>query len=172
METMHAVGRRNLPPVPRAAAETIPPALVRQIAAAEATVAPEEAASAAPAPVAVDATALIDAGQAFVTRLRARGAVFAEAAGAESAVVREVVPPARHRRSRCRVVLRSVDGTELDLTFVGERRRQRTSTQETFDAGITHWLAGGQQRDPAWLVPDPEAPDGVAIDVTAWLAND
>ena len=48
----------------------------------------------------------MDAAQDFVTRLRASAPSLADAAGAESAVVREVVPPARHRRSRCRVVLR------------------------------------------------------------------
>lgn len=152
METMHAAGRRNLPPVPRTSAETIPPA--------------EQAA----APTVVDATALLDAGQEFVTRLRAAAPAFAVAAGAESAVVREVVPPARHRRSRCRVVFRSADGTETDLTFVGERRRPGAPAADELDVEITRWLADGQRRDSAWLVDDEEAPDGLAVDVTAWLA--
>ena len=249
METMHAVGRRNLPPVPRAAAEKITPAAVSTIAAAETTspagkaapVATKEAATDAPVqpeagleadleagaragaqgdpegdpqtdpegdpqgdpegdpqadarndaqngaeadtqnhpqadgepavPGALDATARLDAGQAFVARLRAAGAAFAEAAGAKSAVVREVVPPARHRRSRCRVVFRYTDESEVDLTFVGERRRPGASAKDALEEEITHWLSGGQLRDPAWLVPDPEAPDGVAVDVTAWLAT-
>ncbi|MGY1847845.1 MULTISPECIES: hypothetical protein [unclassified Blastococcus] len=154
METMHAAGRRNLPPVPRSSTETIPPAADAPVVA----------------PVTVDAAAQLDAGQAFVERLRAAAPALAEAAGAESAVVREVVPPARHRRSRCRVVLRYEDGTETDLTFVGERRRPNASDEDAFDAEITRWLSSGQLRDPAWLVADPEAPDGVAVDVTAWLA--
>ncbi|MGQ4818561.1 hypothetical protein ACQ1ZK_15695, partial [Enterococcus faecium] len=114
--------------------------------------------------------ARIDAGQAFVARLRAAGPAFAEAAGADNALVREVVPPARHRRSRCRVVFRYVDGTEADLTFIGERRRPGTSSQGRGEE-ITRWLASAQLRDPAWLVPDPDAPDGLAVDVTAWLAT-
>jgi hypothetical protein len=60
-----------------------------------------------------------DTAQEFVTRLRASAPALAAAAGAESAVVREVVPPARHRRSRCRVVLRSSGGAQTDLTFLG-----------------------------------------------------
>ncbi|WP_346619484.1 hypothetical protein [Blastococcus montanus] len=192
METMHAVGRRNLPPVPRAAVETITPAAVEvevpvaaqqaapdavETAAAtepdaeiEAAVIPDAGADEA-VPVAVDATARIDAGQAFVARLRAAAPAFAEAAGAVSAVVREAVPPARHRRSCCRVVFRYADGSEADLTFVGERRRPGASAEESLDAEITRWLSDGQLRDPAWLVPDPEAPDGTAVDVTAWLAT-
>ena len=173
METMHAAGRRTLPPVPRAAAGTVMSAPARQTCSVQEPAAPVDRTTRTPAARTPRDTAAapVDAGQAFVARLRARGAVFAQAAGAESAVVREVVPPARHRRSRCRVVLRSADGTETDLTFVGERRRTGSSTEEIFDAGITHWLAGGRLHDPAWLVPDPEAADGVAVDVTAWLAT-
>jgi hypothetical protein len=74
--------------------------------------------------------------QAFVTRLRGAAALFAAAAGAQTAVVREAVPPARHRRSRCRIVLRFA----------------------------------GSPRDPAWLVPDLDAADRVAVDVAAWAA--
>ena len=160
METMHAAGRRNLPPVPRSSTEAIPPA----------TDAPVVAPVLVDATTQVDATAQVDAGQAFVARLRAAAPALAATAGAESAVVREVVPPARHRRSRCRVVFRYPDGTETDLTFVGERRRPGSSEEDGFDAEITRWLSDGQLRDPAWLVADPEAPDGVAVDVTAWLA--
>ncbi|MCF6507502.1 hypothetical protein E9549_08775 [Blastococcus sp. MG754426] len=150
---MHAAGRRNLPPVPRTSAETTPPA--------------EQAA----VPTVLAAAARLDAGQEFVTRLRAAAAAFADAAGAESAVVREVVPPARHRRSRCRVVFRYPDGTETDLTFVGERRRPDAPAAGALDGEITRWLADGQRRDPAWLVDDEEASDGLAVDVTAWLAT-
>jgi hypothetical protein len=136
METMHVVGRRNLPPVPRSAPEVEPRA---------------------------------DAAQQFVARLRAAAADFAAAAGAESAVVPEAVPPARHRRSRCRVVLRYADGVESDLTFLGpagSAARQRLG----FDRQIQRWLGAGQPRDGSWLVPDGDAADGVAIDVPAWLA--
>ncbi|MCF6745073.1 hypothetical protein E9529_12440 [Blastococcus sp. KM273128] len=159
METMHAAGRRNLPPVPRTSAETIPPA--------EQTAAPTVLDGTA----LLDDAALLDAGQEFVARLRAAAPAFADAAGAESAVVREVVPPARHRRSRCRVVFRHPDGTETDLTFVGERRRPGAPSAGELDVEITRWLADGQRRDPAWLVDDEEAPDGLAVDVTAWLAT-
>ncbi len=62
-----------------------------------------------PAPVRRPAAPL-DAAQDFVTRLRASASSLAAAAGADTAVVREVVPPARHRRSRCRVVPRHADG--------------------------------------------------------------
>jgi hypothetical protein len=136
METMHAAGRGNLPPVPRTGPELEPRA---------------------------------DAGQEFVARLRAAAAGFAAAAGAQSAVVPEAVPPARHRRSRCRVVLRYADGAESDLTFLGPAgspARQRLG----FDRQIQRWLGAGQLREPSWLVPDPDAADGVAVDVTAWLA--
>nr|WP_239521179.1 hypothetical protein [Blastococcus saxobsidens] len=161
---MHAAGRRNLPPVPRAAVET---ALTARTAPAVVASPPTAGTSAAPA-VAVDVTARIDAGQAFVARLRAAARGFATAAGADSAVVREVVPPARHRRSRCRVVLRLADGTETDLTFVGEHRRPGATDHDVFESQISSWLGAGQPRDPAWLVEDPEALDGLAVDVTAW----
>ena len=39
-----------------------------------------------------------------------------------------------------------------------------------FDRQIRRWLGDGQRRDDAWLVADPDAPDGVAVDVTAWVA--
>ncbi|MGY2082153.1 hypothetical protein [Blastococcus sp. SYSU DS0539] len=153
METMHAVGRRNLPPVPRVAVEAL---------ITTGPVAPVLEAQPVPP---------VDGGQRFVQRLRSAAPAFAASAGAQSAVVREVVPPARHRRSRCRVVFRYADGTETDLTFVGERRRPGASSHEPFDVEITGWLAAGQVRNDAWFVPDPEAPDGVAVDVTAWLAK-
>lgn len=112
-----------------------------------------------------------DAAQEFVTRLRAAAPDFAVAAGAETAVVREVVPPARHRRSRCRVVLRYPDGTEVDLTFLGPVSRPAAPPERAFDLQIQAWLAGDRTLEGAWLVPDDEAPDGVAVDVTAWLAG-
>jgi hypothetical protein len=120
-----------------------------------------------PAEVTVDET---DPAQQFVARLRSSAVDFAGAAGAESAVVREAVPPARHRRSRCRVVLRYPDGNEADLTFLGAVGRPGTPAWEGFDQQIQHWLGTGQQRQDAWLVEDPEAQDGIAVDVPAWLA--
>ncbi|MCZ2861059.1 hypothetical protein [Blastococcus sp. VKM Ac-2987] len=145
--------RRSLPPVPRAAVETL-------TATGPVTSTPP-----------TDLVPPLDDGQQFVERLRSAAPAFARAAGAQSAVVREVVPPARHRRSRCRVVVRYEDGTEADLTFVGERRRPGASARQTFDAEISGWLAAGQIRDDAWLVADPEAPNGAAVDIPAWLAN-
>ena len=111
-----------------------------------------------------------DPAQGFVSELRAAAADFAAAAGAQTAVVREAVPPARHRRSRCRVVLRYADGAEADLTFLGAVGRPGTPAWQGFDRQIRHWLGTGQQRQSAWLVEDTEAPDGVAVDVPAWLA--
>ena len=91
METMHASGR-SLPPVPRSRRD--------------ASVAPAERTVVEPA------SGPSDAAQQFVARLRAAAPDFAAAAGAESAVVCEAVPPARHRRARCRLALRFADDTE------------------------------------------------------------
>jgi hypothetical protein len=139
METMHAGGRRSLPPVPRSGT------------------APEQPQD--------------DAAQHFVARLRSAATEFASAAGAESAVVREAVPPARHRRSRCRVVLRFSDGGQTDLTFLGPAGEPGGQARMGFDRLIQRWLTGGQLRKPAWLVEDADASDGVAVDVTAWHAQ-
>lgn len=146
METMVPATRRDLPPVPR-------PASGR---AAEAAA----------------ASGLDDSGQAFVARLRAAAPEFAAAGGAQHAVVREAVPPARHRRARCRVVLRYADGNERDLTFLGPAGHPGAGADLRFDAAIRRWLAAGQQREGGWIVPDDDAPDGAAVDVTAWLAED
>jgi hypothetical protein len=113
-----------------------------------------------------------DTAQIFVSRLRQAAAGFAAAAGAESAIVREAVPPARHRRSRCRVVLRYSTGAESDVTFLGPVRspaQPRDLTMSQFDTSIQLWLGAGQERSRRWLVPDEDAADGVAVDVTAWL---
>ncbi|SFK50261.1 hypothetical protein [Geodermatophilus ruber] len=112
-----------------------------------------------------------DAAQEFVTRMRAAAPDFASAAGAETAVVREVVPPARHRRSRCRVVLRFRGGDESDLTFLGPVSRPSAAPERAFDLQIQTWLANGLGTEGGWLVPDDEASDGVAVDVTAWSAT-
>lgn len=194
METMHAAGRRNLPPVPRPSAESPAERTIELRRKDDA-----EAVTSAPArdAVADDDTAALppatdldlpapevlavadepeialeddDPAQDFVARLRAAAADFAAAAGAETAVVREAVPPARHRRSRCRVVLRYADGAEADLTFLGSIGRPGTPAWAGFDRQIQQWLGNGQHRAPAWLVEDPEASDGVAVDVPAWLA--
>jgi len=111
-----------------------------------------------------------DAAQEFVARLRSAAAEFAEAAGAASAVVREAVPPARHRRARCRVVLRYADDTESDVTFLGPAGSPVTRSRHGFDRQIRRWLGAGQRREEAWVVADPDSSDGVAVDVTAWLS--
>jgi hypothetical protein len=220
METMHAPGRRKLPPVPRTgtgtgtgterarrrAAQTVIPADATTTgtvpARLDAAAADDEAVTERftldpatverdiPVPasadgadtdaVAADAADLpdspplseseLDAAQQFVARLRSAAADFAAAAGAASAVVREAVPPARHRRARCRVVLQYADGAETDVTFLGSAGAPGTPSRHGFDRQIQRWLGGGQHREDGWLVPDPDAPDGVAIDVTAWIA--
>ena len=109
----------------------------------------------------------MDPAQEFVTRLRASAPSLADAAGAESAVVREVVPPARHRRSRCRVVLRFAGSGETDLTFLGP---VSSAAERAFALQIRAWLTSELGREGSWLVADDEAPDGVAVDVTAWSA--
>jgi hypothetical protein len=151
METMFASSRRSLPPVPRPAAPATGPRPPREAV----EVRPDD----------------VDPAQEFVARLRGAAPDFAAAAGAQTAVVREAVPPARHRRSRCRVVLRYADGGEADLTFLGPVGRPGPGTHVGFDTSIQRWLGTGQQREAAWLVPDKDAPDGVAVDVTAWAAT-
>ena len=154
METMHAAGRRTLPPVPRAGRR--------------------RSGSAAPAPDPATppetSGAESDAAQQFVARLRAAAADFAAAAGATSAVVREAVPPARHRRSRCRLVLRYANHTETDVTLLGPAGDPGAPSRHCLDRQIRRWLGAGQPRDDAWLVADPDASDGVAVDVTAWIS--
>jgi hypothetical protein len=112
----------------------------------------------------------LDPAQQFVARLRASAADFSDAAGAESAVVREAVPPARHRRARCRLVLRYADESEVDVIFLGPAGRPGMPSRHGFDRQIRRWLAAGQCREDAWLVDDPEACDGLAVDLSAWVA--
>ncbi|MGY1688126.1 MULTISPECIES: hypothetical protein [unclassified Geodermatophilus] len=113
----------------------------------------------------------VDVAQDFVTRLRAAAVQFAVAAGAQTAVVREAVPPARHRRARCRVVLRAADGSERDLTFLGPVSRPAVLPDRTFEQQIQQWLAARVGDEGEWLVADDEAPDGVAVDLTAWTGR-
>ncbi|WP_244524760.1 hypothetical protein [Trujillonella endophytica] len=108
-----------------------------------------------------------DAAQEFVNRVRAAAPDFAAAAGAETAVVREVVPPARHRRARCRLVLRFTGDVEVDLTFLGPVSRD-PARDTGFGAQIQEWLTSDRSNEQAWLVADDESPDGLAVDVTAW----
>jgi hypothetical protein len=164
METTFPSSRRSLPPVP-------PPGRGPGGDAPDAApvVEPDRGQPALVDPHLVD-PALVDPAQEFVARLRGAAAQFAAAAGAQGAVVREAVPPARHRRSRCRVVLRYADGRETDLTFLGPVGRPGRATHAGFDAAIQRWLGTGQQRETAWLVPDEDTPDGVAVDVSAWAA--
>jgi hypothetical protein len=117
------------------------------------------------------ATGEPDADQQFVARLRAAGPDFAAAAGARTAVVPAVVPPARHRRARCRVVLRYADGADVDLTFLGPSGEPGPPPRHGFDRQIRRWLAAGRPREAGWVVPDPGSADGTAVDVTAWLAG-
>lgn len=109
-----------------------------------------------------------DAAQEFVDRLRAAAPRFAVAAGVDSAVVREVVPPARHRRARCRVVLRTTDGGERDLSFLGPVSRSAARADRAFESSIRQWLGIPHGDEGAGLVPDDEAPGGYAVDLTAW----
>jgi hypothetical protein len=237
METMHPVGRRTLPPVPRVSAEQgaprdvdaddeplterfemdLPEQRDRQGKPAVPLVLPvdegpaterfvidivdqtsevddgppterwvvdfsddepddepgsEPAADPEPAEATADAAGAADAdpSQQFVARLRSAAAEFAEAAGAASAVVREAVPPARHRRARCRVVLRYADDTVTDLTFLGPAGAPGRPSRHAFDRQIRRWFGSGQHRSDRWVVADPEAPEGVAVDVTAWVS--
>jgi hypothetical protein len=152
MDTMHAAGRRSLPPVPRTGG--VVPELRSAPSSARQSPSPPEP----------------DVAQQFVARLRTAAGDFAGAAGAESAVVREAVPPARHRRARCRVVLRFPDATETDDTFLGPTGDPGSPSRHGFDRQIRRWLRAGRPRDERWLVADPDAPDGVAVDVGAWFA--
>ena len=110
------------------------------------------------------------AAQQFVAGMRAAATGFAAAAGAMSAVVAEVVPPARHRRARCRLVLRHSGGSQSDTTFLGPAGAPTLAAREWFDGEICRWLATDRQREAPWLIPDPAAPGGQAVDVCAWAA--
>ena len=72
-------------------------------------------------------------------------------------------------RSRCRVVLRFADGGEVDLSFLGPAGSARRAAG--FGPAVQRWLAAGSPRSGAWLVPDADTADGLAVDVTAWVAK-
>jgi hypothetical protein len=188
METMHAAGRRRLPPVPRASAEPAgthePTTGTTEDAATERwAIEPGPEVDAGRAQRPADAPRRRspaqrerprpveqDAAQEFVARLRASADDFAAAAGATSAIVREAVPPARHRRSRCLLVLRFADDTEAEVLLLGPAGAPGFPSRHGFDRQIRRWLRAGRVRHESWLVPDPGAPDGVAVDVSAWVA--
>ena len=69
------------------------------------------------------------------------------------------------------MALRFADGGETDLTFLGPADRPGTSPRIALDRSIERWLGTRQIPDAAWLVADAEAPDGVAVDLGAWLAS-
>jgi hypothetical protein len=214
METMHAAGRRRLPPVPRSAAERPTAGVLTvdepsPVECAEAAVeetspntnasdvsdtavidtkvistdlieaelarlveqtSPEDAAAPETGAVAGEAPEQ-DPAQEFVARLRTAASDFAGAAAAESAVVREAVPPARHRRARCRLVLRYADGREVDVTMLGPAGTPGRPSRHGFDRQILRWLGAGLLTDDAWMVSDLDAPGGIAVDLTAWATS-
>ena len=70
------------------------------------------------------------------------------------------------------MVLRYADDREVDVTFLGPAGEPGSPSRHGFDRQIRRWLGAGLIRDDAWLVPDPDAPDGLAFDVSAWLTAD
>jgi hypothetical protein len=109
------------------------------------------------------------AAQQFVAGMRAAAVAFSAAGDALSAVVAEAVPPARHRRARCRVVLRHAGGAQADTTFLGPAGAPTLAAREWFAAEIRRWLAAGRQADAPWPAHDPAAgPGGQVVDVCAW----
>jgi hypothetical protein len=68
-------------------------------------------------------------------------------------------------------VLRYGDGHEDDVSFVGGAGEPGAPSRHGFDRLIRRWLSAGSALDDAWLVADPDASDGVAVDVGAWLAR-
>lgn len=167
METTSPVRRRTLPPIPRRSPE---PAGRQRRDLPGSPVAESTAhalGDAGTPPQAGRREAVQDPAQEFVARLRASAPSLAAAAGVHAAVVREAVPPARHRRARCRVVLRHADGREEDLTFLGATGTPRPG----FEALIERWLASTAAHDPSWTIADADADGGRAIDLTVWSAR-
>jgi hypothetical protein len=58
----------------------------------------------------------------------------------------------------------------VDVTFLGPAGRPGGPSRHGFDRQIRRWLTSGQRREAAWLVVDPDAPDGLAVDLSAWVA--
>ena len=84
--------------------------------------------------------------------------------------MREAVPPARHRRARCRVVLRYADGTRDRRDFLGPAGEPGAPSRHGFDRQIRRWLGAGQRREDAWLVPIPTPATAWRSTSSAWLA--
>jgi hypothetical protein len=59
----------------------------------------------------------------------------------------------------------------VDVTFLGAAGVPGSPSRHGFDRQIRRWLAAGQGRKDAWLVPDPAARDGVAVDLRAWVGT-
>jgi hypothetical protein len=68
------------------------------------------------------------------------------------------------------VVLRSAEGAETDLTFLGPVSSAAAAPEHAFDVQVRAWLGAELGAGGDWLVPDDDAPGGVAVDVTAWSA--
>ena len=68
-------------------------------------------------------------------------------------------------------MLRYADDGVIDVTLLGSAGAPGDRpSRHGFDRQILRWLGGGLLLGDAWLVGDPDAPDGVAVDLTAWLA--
>ena len=67
-------------------------------------------------------------------------------------------------------MLRYPGGVQSDTTFLGPAGAPTLAAREWFDGQIRRWLAAGGCRDQVWLVADPAASDGEAVDICAWLA--
>jgi hypothetical protein len=67
-------------------------------------------------------------------------------------------------------VLRFADGDLADVTLLGTAGAPGRPSRHDFDRQILRWLGSGLVQDRAWLVDDPDAPDGLAVDLTAWVA--
>jgi hypothetical protein len=68
------------------------------------------------------------------------------------------------------VVLLAPDGSESELVFLGTARPAGPGSPAAFAGSICRWLAEGQCRDGAWVVADPDARGGAAVDVPSWAA--
>jgi hypothetical protein len=67
-------------------------------------------------------------------------------------------------------VLRYADGGVADVTLLGPAGAPGRPSRHGFDRQILRWLANGLVHHDAWLAEDPDAPAGVAVDLTAWTA--